>query len=111
MSQNVSIVLQKSRQAAGVVSGSPKGVVGVRDGAAIKALPTSAGTASVYSSISPLELCLADIKNNAVPAGTADWDLWSAGAVAVKTIQQAVLPANCVAIVVASGTWTLEVMQ
>lgn len=113
MSENVSIVIHKPFQASGITSTSTtfKACLGVREGAAIKAYPTSAGTATVYTSNSPISDCLADIAANNFASGLASWDAWGAGAVAAKTTQATAVPVTCVTIVPASGTWTLEVVQ
>jgi len=113
MSENVSIVTHKPFQATGITSTSTtfKACLGVREGAAIKAYPTSAGTATVYSSCSPYKDCLDDIAANNFTTGLASWDAWGAGAVVAKTTQTATTPLSCVTIVPASGTWTLEVVQ
>lgn len=110
---NVAIVIHKPFQATGITSTAStfKACLGVREGAAIKAYPTSAGTATVYSSCSPISDCLTDIAANNFSSGLASWDAWSAGAVAVKTVQAATVPLSCVTIVPASGTWVLEVVQ
>ena len=92
-------------------STSLKYVPGVREGAAIKAYPTSAGTATVYSSNSPIKDCETDIASGDFTTGVASWDAWGAGAVSAKTSQVATMPLSCVAIVPASGTWTLEVSK
>ncbi len=113
MSDNVSIVIHKPFQATGITSTSTtfRACLGVREGAAIKAYPTSAGTATVYSSCSPYQDCLVDIAANNFSSGLASWDAWSPGAVSAKTLQVALSPLSCVTIVPASGTWVLEVAQ
>ena len=113
MSENVSIVVHKPFQASGITSTTStfKACLGVRENASIKAYPTSAGTATVYSSCSPYQDCLTDIANNNFTTGVASWDAWGAGAVTAKTVQYAQGALSCVTIVPASGTWVLEVAQ
>lgn len=98
----------------GGTSADVNSIVGISAGAMIRAYPTSAGTASVYSSGSLLTLVNADIAAGAaaITGNTnARWSLWGAGAVTADTTQQALLPQTAVAIIVTSGTWTLEVCQ
>lgn len=99
---------------AGVTSAAIKSIQNIQQGAMIRAFPTSAGTASVYSSGSPAALCAADIAAGAaaITGNTnARWSLWAPGAVTADTVQQALMPQSFVVIIAASGTWTLEVCQ
>lgn len=95
----------------GSTSSLVKYVVGIKGGASIKAYPTSAGTATVYSSFSPIKDCETDIAAGNFSTGVASWDAWDAGAVSVSTSMVASMPVSCIALVPASGTWTLEVIN
>lgn len=112
MSENVAIVIHKPFQATGLTSSSyNKACFGVIQGAAIKVYPTSAGTATVYSSCSPIADCMTDIAAGNFTTGVASWDAWGAGAVSAKTTQTATVPLTTVVCVPASGTWTMEIVQ
>lgn len=94
----------------GVTSSAPVKIHKVPRGSAIKAYPTSAGTATVYSTQTPRSVSDADNTNTEIENDTnANWDAWGAGAVTVATVQEAMIPLETVAIVVTSGTWVLEV--
>lgn len=98
----------------GITSAVPAAVNSVVRGGGIKIYPTSAGTASVYISMSNYNLTGADIAagNSAITNNTnAKWILWQAGAVSSETAQQVYIPLTTVAVVVTSGTWTLEITQ
>ncbi|MGD9842987.1 MAG: hypothetical protein AB7U99_08800 [Steroidobacteraceae bacterium] len=106
------LVLTKS--VTGVTSSAPKTISNIPIGAGIKIFPTSAGTATVYSSLSDSALVAADelAGNAAIVAGTnAKWDNWAAGAVTAATVLVATMPCSAVALVVTSGTWTMEVTK
>lgn len=109
---NVSIVIHKPFQATGLTSSNyKKACFGVRENATIKAIPTAAGTATIYASASPISDCMTDINSGDFVTGVASWDAWAAGAVTAKTTQFAQGPLTCVVCVPASGTWTLEIVQ
>lgn len=94
----------------GVTSSAPGKLHQVPAGATVKIFPTSAGTATVYSTHADRELSDLDTTTANVTGSTnADWLAWEAGAVTVSTSQQALGPVRTVAVAVASGTWTLEV--
>lgn len=98
----------------GVETGTPGAVFNVAMGAMVRIYPTSAGTATVYSTGSNENYAATDVAagDSAVTSSaTAKWTQWSAGAVTDDTTLQAVMPQSCVAVVVTSGTWTLEVCQ
>lgn len=104
----------KVQTISGITSSAPKGIINIPAGASIRLYPTSAGSASVYSTGSTLKNAQLDVatSNAAVTGSTnAKWSLWGAGAVAADTNQTAVIPQTMVAVVVSSGTWTLEVTQ
>jgi len=97
----------------GITSAEPTAAYMIPVGSTIKIYPTSAGTASVYSSSSNQDQAALDVAsgNAAILAGTnANWDIWGAGAVTAKTIQSTQLPITACALVVTSGTWTMEVV-
>ena len=99
--------------AAGVTSSEPAALYKIPAGSSIKIYPTSAGTAAVYSTSSNPDQVALDVAsgNAAILAGTnANWDIWGAGAVTAKTIQSTQLPITACALVVTSGTWTMEVV-
>lgn len=80
----------------------------------VRAFPTAAGLATVYSSSSPADLVNADLAIGAaaIQANTnAQWTAWTAGEVSTDTEQLSDRAQTCVAIVVASGTWVLEVAR
>jgi hypothetical protein len=83
----------------------------VRDGASVKIYPTSAGTATVKTSCSPVPDALADIAANDFTTGRAKWDNWNNGSVTGATIAVLAGTVTGVAVVPASGTWTLEIAQ
>lgn len=98
----------------GVTSSAPVVIYNVTPGSSIRIFPTSAGTANVYSSGSPQNLIAADITagNSAVTGNTnARWSAWGAGAVTADTQLSAIVPQMAVALVVTSGTWSIEVTQ
>ncbi len=89
----------------------PKAIYTVPEGSSITAYPTAAGTATVYVSTSPQSDCVDDVVAKNFSTGSAKWQTWSS--VAVSTITSEVVFANlsAVAIVPASGTWTLEIVK
>ena len=96
----------------GITSAAPGAFYNIPLYAQIKIIPTAAGTATLYSTGSQRALVDADVTagNAAIVANTnAQWDIWGAGAVTVRTTQQAQMPLSSIALVVTSGTWTLEV--
>ena len=102
-----------TKRRANVTSAVVAVLYNVPKGAMVKIFPTSAGTATVYSSGSPTELINADLADPlgaAIIASTnANWDQWGAGNVTAKTVQEAQLPLAAVALLVTSGTWVLEI--
>lgn len=99
---------------AGVTSSAPVPVFNIDTGAMIRIYPTSAGSATVYSSGSPQTLIQADVTagNAAITGNTnARWSAWGAGSVSADTVQYAQSPQKAVALVVTSGTWVMEVSQ
>ncbi len=103
-----------ARRFINITSSAPVAVYDIDKDAMIRIYPTSAGTATVYSSGSPQRYVAADITagNAAVTGSTnAKWTAWSAGAVTADTTLTATMPQIAVAIVVTSGTWNIEVCQ
>lgn len=99
-----------TRRISGVISTSPAKIDKIPRGSVIKIYPTSAGAATVYSTSTPQKISTDDDTNAAIIASTAaSWDVWGAGDVTVKTVQQANVPLETVALVVTSGTWVMEV--
>lgn len=95
---------------AGVTSAAPGKVHKIPKGAAVKIWPTSAGSATVYSTNTPRAVSDPDDTNAEIESDTAvDWDEWSAGSVTASTLQATQVPVETIAIVVDSGTWNLEV--
>lgn len=93
-----------------ITSSAPVKVHQVPEGAGIKIYPTSAGTASIYSTTAPRSISDGDNTNSEITtAGAADWDAWGAGDVTSSTTQKATVPVQTVACVVTSGTWVMEV--
>lgn len=87
-------------------------ILKVPRGSTIKAIPTAAGTATVYSTQTPFSIGQADADNShseVTNSTNRSWDAWGAGAVTATTIQQANGPLEGIALTVASGTWTIEV--
>jgi len=99
----------------------PIGFTGITTGTMIRAFPTAAGTAAVYSSGSPEPRCRLDMvagtatltaTGNGPAFGTnAAWSKWGAGDITADSVQQAQMPQSAAVIVVTSGTWTFEIAQ
>lgn len=103
-----------ARRFINITNSAPVAVYDIDKDAMIRIYPTSAGTATVYSSGSPQRYVAADIAagNAAVAASTnASWTEWAAGAITSVTVLQATMPQTAIAVVVTSGTWTVEVTQ
>ena len=102
-----------SKRVSGITSTAATAVYHVAQGAMVKIFPSSAGTATVYSTGSPDTLAALDIAtadgSDIVASTNASWDEWAAGAVTAKTIQQASMPQTALAVVVTSGTWVMEI--
>lgn len=97
---------------AGITSSAIKTVYDIPVGSAIRIYPTSAGTATVYSSGSPRNAVALDDTSAKITGSTnAQWSQWSAGAVTSSTTQAATVSQTAVAIIVTSGTWTIEVCR
>lgn len=97
---------------AGVTSAAPKTVFDIPVGSAIRIYPTSAGTATVYSSGSTRKQVEADDTSAKITGNTnAQWSQWGAGAVTATTVQAATISQTAVSLVVTSGTWTIEVCR
>jgi hypothetical protein len=99
-----------SVQISGVTTRAGLGGI-VRDGASVKIFPTSAGTATVKTSCSPWPAVAADMAANNFANGQAKWDNWNNGSVTGATIAVLAGTVTGVAVVPASGTWTLEIAQ
>ena len=87
-------------------------IYGVPVGATVRAYPTSAGTATAYSTTSPARLARLDILAGAASitgSANARWAAWTPGAVIADTAVPAGSNMAAIALVVASGTLTLEV--
>lgn len=96
----------------GITSSAPKTVYEIPVGSAIRIFPTSAGTATVYSSGSPKNLVEKDDTEAKITGNTnAQWSQWAAGAVTSSTIQAASVSQTAVVLIVTSGTWTIEVCR
>lgn len=98
----------------GVTSSAPAVLYNLAAGAMVRLYPTSAGTATFYSTGSNPASAATDVAagNSAITSSaTAKWTQWTAGAVTADTTQTAILPQSAGAVVVTSGTWTLEVCQ
>lgn len=93
----------------GITSAAPAAFYGVPEGAAVAAYPTAAGTATVYCSVADFDSCRADVA--AADFSSARWEAWDSGAVSARTVDRATVRLSCVAIKVASGTWTFEVAR
>jgi len=113
MSENVALVLHKPFQATGITStiSTFRACFGITGGAAVKIYPTSAGSANVYSSTSPMADCQADIVANNFLTGKAVWDQWGPGLVTAKTNTTALIPSTCAVCIPSTGIWTMEVVQ
>jgi hypothetical protein len=115
MSNNFKFSKQKAHlvetvRITGVTSSAPVRVHQVPAGAAIKAYPTAAGTATVYSTTATRELSDLDDTAVKIAASTnAAWDAWGAGAITATNTQKANVPLQTVALTVASGNWVFEV--
>ena len=98
-------------RAEGVTSAALAKVHKVPRGSTIKIYPTvEPAEAAVYSSNSPSSITdayetIADVE----PDDSTVWDIWGAGAVTAKTVQQANVPLEVVVLAVTEGTWVLEV--
>lgn len=76
----------------------------------MKAYPITPGEAKVYSTNTPAQISELDDDNYKIEVSeNASWDIWDAGTVSEKTIQQTHVPVETIAIVVISGEWVLEV--
>ena len=94
----------------GITSSAPAKIHKVPEGSAVKIYPTSAGTATVYSTQSPRSVSDADDTNAEITGSTnTDWSVWEAGAVTTSTLQKTNVPVETIALTVTSGTWVLEV--
>jgi hypothetical protein len=104
----------KVQTVSGITSSAPKAIINIPAGGQVRLYPTSAGTATVYSTGSTLKNAQLDVatSNAAVTGSTnAKWSIWGAGSVVADTVQSALVPQTAIAVVVTSGTWTLEVTQ
>lgn len=98
------------RRYTGITSSAPLVVYDIPLGTMIRIWPTSAGTANVYSTGSPANLAALDTTNANITSNTnARWTAWSAGAVVAETVQSAQMNQTAIAVVVTSGTWSVEV--
>lgn len=90
-------------------------VCNVPAGSLVKAFPTSAGTATVYTTQRPIDKIGdsdVDAAQSVISGSTnRQWDAWGSGAVTASTVNQANGPLEGVSIVVASGTWSIEVSR
>lgn len=94
----------------GITSAAPGRMHKVPKNATVKVYPTAAGTATVYSTNTEREVSRLDEDNAGIVGSVnADWDEWDAGAVTAKKVQTVLTPVETVALVVTSGTWTIEV--
>lgn len=103
-----------SRRLSGITSSAPAVLYGIQVGSAVRLYPTSAGSATIYSSSSPSDKVALDIAagNAAITGSTnAKWTAWGAGTVTADTTQQGQMSQTAVAVVVTSGTWIIEVAQ
>lgn len=96
---------------AGITSSDVAKVHKVPRGAAIKYYPTSAGTATAYSTHNSRDDSDSDdtAAELAGTGNTADWLASDSGPVTESTVDVAKNPIQTVALAPASGTWTLEV--
>lgn len=98
------------RRYSGVTSSAPLVIYDIPIGSMIRIWPTSAGSATVYSTGSPANIAAADTTNANVTGSTnARWTAWTAGAVVAETVQGAQMNQTAIAVVVTSGTWSVEV--
>jgi hypothetical protein len=90
----------------GITAGNPKAVYNTPPTASFTVFPTSAGTATLYYSVSDENKCRHDILNNIIGTGKATWVEW----VTVTAITQDTnnITSTSVALKVSSGTWTME---
>ena len=80
--------------------------------AAVTIYPTAAGVANVYVSVSPATACETDVAGGHITSGnTAQWEAWPPGAVSALKSQVTFSNISAIAVVAASGTWTLEVCR
>lgn len=101
----------KGRKITGIVSGAPKAFYGIPAGTAFSAYPSSAGTAVVKISVSPIDACKADVIANDFTTGSAKWEDWTPGSVTAYDSSGADYDIVCAVCVVASGTWVFGVSK
>jgi len=91
-----------------VQAGNPAKVHKVPKGSSIKAV--GSGSATVYTTTSPRSLSDQDTTDSDIENSTnATWDAWATGAAAGNSQETTDHPVETVALVVSSGTWTLEI--
>jgi hypothetical protein len=106
--------VRPSDQIAGITSAQVQAIYGIPQGGTIKIYPTVAGSATLYTSCSPLATIAADVAGSdlTTPGASAlRWDASISGVVTTTDIVIAAGALKAAALKVSSGTWTMEVVR
>jgi len=95
-----------------LTNASPTIIYDLPVGTSVRLWFTGAGTATVYTTGSPRDQVAKDTTNGNITGSTnARWTQWGAGSVTVETVQVINQSQTALAVVVTSGTWSIEVTR